>query len=118
MPIKCKLTESKAYRDSASLASWEGLNRNAEGDCIEMPGNSSRSIQFSGTFGVGATVSLEGSNDGETWVVLTDPQGNPIRKTSPALETVQESVRLVRPVVDGGDNTTEIKATLFFKTIA
>ena len=54
-----------------------------------------RSVQIEGTFG-GATVVLEGSNDGSNYEPLTDPQGNAISKSAAALEQVTEVTMLVR----------------------
>lgn len=60
-----------------------------------------RSVQFDGTFG-GATVKLQGSNNGSAYADLTDPQGNAISKTSAALEAVMELTAYTKPVISGG----------------
>lgn len=70
-----------------------------------------KTVQFVGTFG-GATVALQGSNDGVNWESLTDPQGNAISKTSAALETVTENTLFIRPLVSGGGGTTDIDVYL------
>ena len=71
-----------------------------------------RSVQVLGTFG-GCTVTLEGSNNGNDWATLNDPQGNPIALTSAKIKGVLECVRYVRPTVTGGDGTTAVTAILF-----
>lgn len=55
-----------------------------------------RSVQMTGTWN-GATVLLEGSLDGTTYLPLTDPQGNNISATADRLEAITELVNYVRP---------------------
>lgn len=63
---------------------------------IELPEFPDRSVQMSGTWGIGS-ITLEGSIDGTTYFTLTDPQGNDIIKTADALEAISENVRYIRP---------------------
>lgn len=94
------------YGENAHIVSWSALNgTNTQGTPIEMAGSSIRSVHISGTFD-GATVTLKGSNNGSSFIVLTDPQGNAISKTTEAIEAVTESTRLMRPeVASAGANT-------------
>ncbi len=62
---------------------------------------SDRNVQIGGTFG-GATVVLQGSNDDSTYAAITDPQGNPISKTTAALEACTEVPLFVKPTTSGG----------------
>jgi hypothetical protein len=88
---------------------WETLTTtNADGDPVEMPGHSDRSVQVVGTFGSGGTVDIEGSNDGSTWAILTDPQGNALSFTAAGLEAVAELTRYIRPNVSAGDGTSDL----------
>lgn len=73
-----------------------------------------RSAQVSGTFG-GATLRLQGSNDGVTWATLSDPQGNALDFTSAKIEMVTEATLFVRPLVVGGDGTTSLNVHLLLK---
>jgi hypothetical protein len=70
-----------------------------------------RSVQIAGTFD-GATVILEGSNDGTNYRPLTDPQGNDISKTSASLEQITESVLHARPRLTGAGGSTSITVTI------
>lgn len=72
---------------------------------MQMSGASDRSVQASGTFG-GATVKLEGSNDGVTYFTLNDPIGTDITGTSAYLYQIMELTRYIRPVTSGGTGTT------------
>lgn len=92
---------------------WTNLATGDTGQPVEMTDAQDRSIQVSGTFGT-STFTLEGSNDGTNWFVLTDPQGNNISKTAAALEAISEAVRYVRPNVSGGAGAT-LTAVLFVK---
>lgn len=108
-------TAIATYGDKAHVIQWSGLVNGDDGDPLEMPGSADRSIQFTGTFGVGGTIVLEGSNDGTNYVTLTDPQGNAISKTAAGIEAVLELTRYVRPRVTGGDGTTSLVATMLVK---
>lgn len=105
-------TPLSTFGDNAVLVSWTGLLNGDDGVPVELPGASLRSIQFTGTFGTGGTILLEGSNDGSNYVTLTDPQGNAISKTSAGLEASEEVTRYVRPRVSAGDGSTSLTATL------
>lgn len=95
---------------------WKNLTTtNADGAPAVWVAWADRSIQFTGTFGTGGTIKLQGSNDGTNWIDLTDPQGNAISKTAAALEAVLEVAQYVRPYVSAGDGTTDLTATLLMR---
>lgn len=75
-----------------------------------------RTVQITGTFGVGGSVTLEGSNDSAnatpTYTALTDPQGNAVTKTGAAIEALEELPLLVRPNVTAGDGTTALNVKM------
>ena len=56
---------------------------------------------------------FEGSNDGTTWELLTDPQGNDITKTGVDLEQISELTCYVRPRCSAGDGSTAWRITLY-----
>ncbi len=109
------ITEIKGFGEFAHQVQWTGLLNGDDGSPIAMPGHVFRSVQFTGTFGAGGTIQIEGSNDGTNYVVLTDFQGNNISKTSAALEGVQELTYYIRPRVTAGDGTTALVATLVMR---
>ena len=76
-------------------------------------GASDRSIQFTGTWGAGGSVQLEGSNDGVNWFVLHDPFGNSLIFTANGFAAVTELPHNIRPNVTAGDGSTAINAYLF-----
>jgi len=91
---------------------WSPLANGDVGGPVKMGDWSDRTVQITGTFGTGGSVTLEGSNDKEsespTYTALTDPQGNAVTKTAAALEVFEESPLLIRPNVTGGDGTTSL----------
>ena len=68
-----------------------------------------RTIQVTGTLGVGGTLVWEGSNDGGvTYATLTDPQGNALSFTAAGLEQVTELSEYARPRLTVGDVDTDL----------
>lgn len=85
---------------SVIIASWTM----ATGDTaafLEVPSFGDHSVQVAGTFG-GATVNIEGSNDGTNFVTMTDPQGTALAFSAAGLKQAMELVRYIRPAVVGG----------------
>lgn len=91
---------------------WSGLATGDEGVPIATGGRQI-SVQVTGTFG-GATVAMQGSNDGSNWVSLNDQAviANPCSFTSAGLKGVLQMPKYIRPVVSGGAGTGLI-VTLF-----
>jgi hypothetical protein len=98
---------------NAILVTWTGLLNGDTGSRIEESDFADRTVQISGTFGSGGSVTIEGSNDGTNWDALTDPQGNAITKTAAALESITEAPRYLRPNVTAGDGTTDLVVTIW-----
>lgn len=94
-------TEVSTLYGKGSLATWTALATGDTGKPIVGIGLSDRSFQASGTFG-GATVILQGSNNGTDWVTLTDPAGAAISFTSTGLKQVLQVTKYMRPSVSGG----------------
>lgn len=94
-------TRLTTFGARGAVVSWAGLATGDSGSSVDTADMADRSVQVTGTFG-GASVSLEGSNDGATWFVLNDPLGAAITFTSAGLRQVLEITRYVRPVVTGG----------------
>lgn len=113
--IEGRKPNDASFPGESSCVTWPALGNGDTGAPIAFGAYTDRTIQFHGTFGVGGAVAFEGSNDNTNWFTLTDPQGNPIAKTSAALEAVSEATRFVRPHVTGGDGSTSITAVLFMR---
>jgi hypothetical protein len=70
---------------------------------IESPSYSDRSVQMFGAVGAagfnGATITMQGSNDGTNWFTLTDPLGNNIALTASGGKQILENTRYIRPLI-------------------
>lgn len=97
---------------NVARVTWSGLLNGDTGVPVALPEFPDKTVQIYGTFGVGGSVTLEGSNDIEsetpTYAALTDPQANAVTKTAAALEVFEEAPNLVRPNVTAGDGTTSL----------
>jgi len=94
-----------------AVTTWAPLHQDDDGEAVRLAVYSDRSVQVSGTFG-GASVTIGGSNDGETYHALTDTQGNALTLTGAALKAVIELPIFLKPRVFGGDGTTSLKVVL------
>lgn len=102
-----------SLRGQVVLVTWV-LASGETGAGVEMGNLADRSAQVAGTFG-GASVGIQGSLDGTNWASLTDPQGNALTFSGAKIETVVEMTRYLRPVVTGGDETTDLTVTVMFR---
>lgn len=94
---------------------WDGLLNGDTGEPVGFMGSGDKTIQFTGTFGVGGSISLQGSCDKvnpTNWFILNDLQATAITKTAAALEGIAEAVMFVRPIVTAGDGTTNLSAKM------
>lgn len=113
MPIIAP-TRQQTTNTQAFVQRWAAMAANDTGEPLGASQYTDRSVQVAGTFG-GATVRIEGSNDGSTWATLTDPQGNALEMISAKLEMVTEATLYIRPAVVGGDGTTSLTVNLLVK---
>lgn len=101
--------------NSASfVAKWPNLAQGDDGAPLGCAQYADRSFQVAGTFG-GASVDVEGTNDGVNWATLTDPQGNNLIFTAAKIEMVSEATLKIRPRIVGGDATTDLTVTALLK---
>jgi len=94
-----------------AVTTWSGLLADDDGEPVRLAVYSDRSIQVSGVFG-GASVTIGGSNDGETYHALTGLAGEPLTLTAGALKQIVELPVFLKPRVFGGDGTTNLKIVL------
>ena len=94
---------------------WSPLANGDTGGPVELHGYADGSIEFTGTFGAGGTIVLQGGNIPGNYYTLTDAQATAISKTAAALEQIAEVCRFVRPNVTAGDGTTALNATLYIR---
>lgn len=97
----------------AVLVTWGTLANGDTGAPVDLPAHPDRTVHILGTFGVGGSVTLEGSNAGVTYTALTDASSTAITKTAAAIETVLEVPKYTRPNVTAGDGTTALLVTMY-----
>lgn len=100
-----------------SLATWASLLTTENGNSISCARWADKTVQVSGTAGVGGTVEIEGSNDGTNWGDLHDPQGNALTALTATVELIAENPMFIRAIVAGGDGTTNFKVTILGRDI-
>lgn len=88
---------------------WVNMANGDVGEAVKFGTWKDRTVQVTGTFGAGGTVSLKGSNDGgTTWAILTDANNAALTFTSTGLKAVTELPYQIRPEVTAGDGTTSL----------
>lgn len=107
-------TSTPTGNSSSFVATWAGLAANDDGAAIKFAQFTDKSVQVSGVFG-GASVRLAGSNDGVSYLPLTDPQGNALDIATAKIKAVTEATFWVKPIVTGGDGTTMLDVSVLLK---
>jgi hypothetical protein len=100
-------SRDKSFSPSALGVLWTGLLQGDDGDPYLTAPFADKSVQVYGTFD-GATLVLEGSNNGTVWATLSDPQGNPLLFTAAKIEMVSEATKFIRPAITGGAGLTSL----------
>lgn len=81
---------------------WTPLtNSNTDGSPVVATEWADRCVSIDGTFG-GATVVIQGSNDGSNWYTLNNAQGTAISGTAGLLKQIVEVPYYIRPLLSGG----------------
>lgn len=106
-------TITKSGDGSCITVTWAAMANGDTGAPFYMSSWADRSIQVAGTFGAGGNCKFQGSNNGTTYIVLTDPQGNALDITAAKIEAVTECVAQVQPNISAGDGTTALTVTMF-----
>ena len=109
------LTKQNTSNTKSILITWLPLANGDVGSPMPFSQYADKSVQVVGTFGVGGSVVIEGSNNGTDYAPLTDPQGNDLNITGAKIEMVSEATLYIRPRVTAGDGSTSISVILFGK---
>lgn len=99
----------------AFVTTWHDLAVGDDGTPVQFAQFADRTLQFFGTFGVGGTARVEGSNDGVNWAPLSDTQGNTLDATGPRIKLAVESPAYIRPRITAGDGTTSVTVSVLLK---
>ena len=90
---------------------WTGLTQTTSdtGDPIKAAEYSDKTFHCFGTFGVGGSLVIEGSNDGTNWAPVSNRQGvTPFAFTALGINTSQDKPIWMRPRVTAGDGSTSL----------
>lgn len=79
---------------------------------IESFRRADKSVQIAGTIG-GATIVIQGSNDGSNWSTLRDPASVDLSFTAAGLKAILEHTRFIRPVTSGGTGSAIVVSIYF-----
>lgn len=91
---------------SSRLIAWTGgATADGAATAVELPEWADNCVQIIGTIG-GATVVIEGSNDGTNFVTLNNAQGGALSFVAvDVLKQIVERPRYIRPKITGGAAT-------------
>jgi hypothetical protein len=95
----------------AVLVTWTGLLNGDDGAPFEAADFDRDTLQATGTFGTGGSITMQGSNDGTNWVTLTDEANAALTFTAAGGDRAVQNFRFVRPIVTAGDGTTSLVTT-------
>src|SRR5579875_676945 len=98
------------------LATWGTLGKADSGEPVKLDFGEEAKLTVWGAFG-GGTISLEGSDDGFNWSVVSGPQNTRIAKKDAGVMLVPEAPRYIRPIVIGGHDITAIVAQVVLRRI-
>lgn len=90
--------------NSVKVVTWTDVNEGIACFPARMPDMTRKSLMVHGAFG-GASVEIEGSNDGEHWVSLRGPDGLVLSLTEENIVTVTQNTVLIKPRIIGGLET-------------
>ena len=95
---------------SVNLVTWAGLTNATSdaGSAIMEAWRGEKTFQVIGTFGVGGSLVVEGSNNGTDWSPLSIRQGTAMSFTAAGFNRSQDQPIFVRPRVTAGDGTTNL----------
>lgn len=95
---------------------WAHLGNADQGTPDQLSRFPLHSVQISGTFG-GATVVLQGSDDGTTYFTLKDVLGNNVSATSAARFDLENVPMHTRPSTSGGTGT-DVTVTVTSRSVS
>lgn len=94
------------------IVTWASLLKDEVGNTASVPvENAVRSVQVCGDFTAGCLLTIEGSNDGTNWALLSNISDK-LEFTQPGLSDILQNSLHVRPRVQGGDERTKLKVIL------
>lgn len=105
------------YQGRSAVYAWSGLLNGDTGTTLDPTVFDGAALQVTGTFGVGGSLTLEGTVDGTNYVALNTLAAAAIAVTAAGLVQIQSpgAYLNIRPRVTAGDGTTNLAATLLLR---
>lgn len=97
--------------DSVARATWSLTTANNVGNSVAFVQHGERTVEVAGTFN-GGTIVLEGSNGGQVFSNLHDPQGNVISFTANGIKQIVETPVATRPNIIANNSNNNIALTV------
>ncbi len=94
------------------LTEWLALANGDTGSPALSGYLSDRTVQVDGTFGVGGSVTLQGSMNAVDWFTLMDDATNALTFTAAGMKIVLENPLHIRPNVTSGDGATALNVRM------
>ena len=101
MAVKGNTRAPASKSNESIVVTWSAMATGDTGEPVSLAEYGDRTFQVGGTIG-GATLTIEGSNDGTTWNTLNDCQGVALALTTAAIKMCRERPMYVRPNCSGG----------------
>lgn len=98
------LTQTTGKSHARRIATWTGENTAGNANIsryVPPVSLTTASVQVGGTFG-GATVALQGSNDGVTYATLKDVTGANLSFTAAGYAEFSSGAAFIKPLISGG----------------
>jgi hypothetical protein len=105
-------TNALTFPMDGSTVVWAAVPNGNQGDGVAEDWDTAH-FQVTGTFGVGGSVQIEGSDDGVNWIKLTPAALTAAGIFAPL--AVNERPKWLRPNVTAGDGSTALTVTGFLK---
>ncbi len=104
------------------MITWAGLLNTDTGEPVAIPTLVEKSVQLSGTLGVGGSARIEGSNHippaSPTWGTLKDADGTDLNLNAIGMfRMVRETPYLIRPNITAGDGSTNLTVKMLLTRI-
>jgi hypothetical protein len=111
------------YPDGVRVVKWTGLLNGDTGAPYKLPHRPIMTVQATGTFGVGGTVTMEGSVDSAaapsfSTMKEADGTAGTLATGAESMKQLLENVYQVRPNVTAGDGTTSLVVWMLINTMA
>ncbi len=99
-----------------NVYTWVNMQENDTGEPIQMPASADKTVHADGVFGVGGSVTMQGSNNNVAYGALNDADGTAVALTADTIvQMVRENPLFIRPAVTAGDGNTDLIVTLVVK---